>query len=192
MRTEQIEGHSVTVSQSKSEEDVWTTYVAFPKPNIAVAATDRGYLQEVLARIDGKSGERALPDTLPEWKHVDTHAQFWAVRHYRKAGAGTDQSSPSNGGWGKASDPQAIGLTFSFDSGKSMTATLTYLSGDGESLKRLQGYFAERTPAITQMHARYRQVEPGVFEGTYDVDQMESASYFVFILEALLGHAIYV
>jgi hypothetical protein len=58
----------------------------FPKPNIAVAATDRGYLEDVLARIDGKRGERALPDTLPEWKHVDTHAQFWVVRHYRKAG----------------------------------------------------------------------------------------------------------
>jgi hypothetical protein len=190
--TEQIEGHAVTVSQSKSEEDVLTTYVAFPKPNIAVVATDRGYLEEVLARIDGKNGERALPDTLPEWKHVDTHAQFWAVRHYRKAGAERDPSSPSNGGWGKTSDPQAIGLTFSFDPDKSKTAILTYLSGDGESLQRLQGYFGERTPAITQMHARYRQVEPGVFEGTYDVDQMESAGYFVFILESLLGHAIYV
>lgn len=190
--TEQIEGHAVTVSQGKSEEDVLTTYVAFPKPNIAVVATDRGYLEEVLARIDGKNGERALPDTLPEWKHVDTHAQFWAVRHYRKAGAEKDPSSPSNGGWGKTSDPQAIGLTFSFDPNKSKTAILTYLSGDGESLQRLQGYFAERTPAITQMHARYHQVEPGVFEGTYDVDQMESAGYFVFILESLLGHAIYV
>ena len=190
--TEQIEGHAVTVSQGKSEEDVLTTYVAFPKPNIAVVATDRGYLEEVLARIDGKNGERALPDTLPEWKHVDTHAQFWAVRHYRKAGAEKDPSSPSNGGWGKTSDSQAIGLTFSFDPNKSKTAVLTYLSGDGESLQRLQGYFVERTPAITQMHARYRQVEPGVCEGTYDVDQMESAGYFVFILESLLGHAIYV
>lgn len=192
VRTEEIAGHAVTVSQVKSEEDVWTTYVAFPKPNIAVAATDRGYLEEVLARIDGKSGERALPDTLPEWKHVDIHAQFWAVRHYRKLGAETDPSSPSNGGWGKTSDPQAIGLTFSFSPDRSKTATLTYLSGDGESLQRLQGYFAERTPAITQMHAHYRQVEQGVFEGTYDVDQIESAEYFVFILEGLLGHAIYV
>jgi hypothetical protein len=48
----------------------------------------------------------------------------------------------------------AFGLTFSFDPDKSKTAILTYLSGDRESLQRLQGNFAERTPAITQMHAR--------------------------------------
>jgi len=45
---------------------------------------------------------------------------------------------------------------------------------------------------VTQMHMRYREVEHGAFQGSYDLDQIESADYFVFILEALLGHAIYV
>ena len=128
---------------------------------------------------------------MPEWKHVDTHAQFWAVRHYRKAGAERDPSSPSNRGWGETPDPQAIGLTFSFSPDRSKTATITYLSGSGDGLQRLQGLFNEPSPAITQMHAYYLQLEPGVFEGTYDVDQIESAESMVFILEGLLGHAIY-
>jgi hypothetical protein len=192
VRTEQIKGHAVAVFEGKSEEDRWATYIAFPKPNIAVAATNEDYLREVLARIDGKHGERALPDTLPEWKHVNTSAQFWAMRHYRKVGAATDPTSPFNHAWGKTSDPQAIGLTFSLDPDKSKTATITYLSGDENSLHRFQKeYFTERGPAVTQMHIGYREVEPGALEGSYDVEQIESADYFVFVLEALLGHAIY-
>jgi hypothetical protein len=192
VRTEQIEGHAVAVFENKSEEDMWTTYIAFPKPNIAVAATNEDYLREVLARIDGKIGERALPDTLSEWKHVNTDAQFWAVRHYRKTGAETDPSSPFNRGWGKTSDPQSIGLTFAFDPNRSKTATITYLSGDENSLQRFrEQYFTERSSAVTQMHIQYRQVEPGVLGGSYDLEQMESAQEFVFVLEALLGHAIY-
>jgi hypothetical protein len=52
-------------------------------------------------------------------------------------------------------------------------------------------YFAEHGPALTEMHVRYREPEPGAVEGSYDLDQTESTSYFVFVLEALLGHAIY-
>jgi len=49
-----------------------------------------GYLREVLARINGKQSPRALPANLPEWKHVNIHAEFWAVRHYQKTGAEQD------------------------------------------------------------------------------------------------------
>jgi hypothetical protein len=193
MRKEQVEGHEVAVFQEKSEEDLWTTYVAFPKPNIAVVATSEDYLREVLARINGKTGERALPANLPEWKYVNTHAEFWAVRHYQKTGAATDPSSPFNRGWGKTPDPQAIGLTFSFDPARSKTAILTNLSGDENSLQRLQrGSFTEHGPAVMQMHIRYQEVEPGILEGSYEVGQLESADTFIFVLEALLGHGVYV
>jgi len=193
VRTEQIAGHTVAVFEGKSEEDLWTTYVTFPRSNIAVAADNEAYLREILARIDGKQGERAVPDTLPEWKHVNTHAQFWAVRHYQKAGAQTDPTSPFGSGFGNTPDPQAMGLTFSFDPDKSKTATITYLSGDKNSFPRFEKeYFTEPGPAVTQMHIRYREVEPGVLEGSYDVDQIELADNFLFVLQALLGHAIYV
>ena len=193
VRTEQIEGHQVAVFQGKSEEDLWTTYVAFPKPNIVVGASNEDYLREVLARIDGKQGERALPDTLSEWRYVNIHAQFWAVRHYQKPGAQTDPTSPFRHCPGATPDDQAVGLTFSFDPNKSKTATVTYLSGDENSLQSFRKNFSgERGPAVTQMHMRYREVGHGAFQGSYDLDRIESADYFVFILEALLGHAIYV
>jgi hypothetical protein len=192
LRKQQIEGHEVIVFQEKSEEDTWTTYVAFPKPNIAVVATSEDYLREVLARINGKQGARALPANLPEWKHVNTHAEFWAVRHYQKTGAEQDPSSPFNRGWGKTSDPQAIGVTFSFDPNKSKAATITYLSPDETRLQRIKReYFATRGPAETQMHIQYREVEPGALEGTYNIEQLETADAFAFVLEGLLGHAIY-
>lgn len=41
------------------------------------------------------------------------------------------------------------------------------------------------------MHVRYRQAEAGVLEGSYDLQYIESAVYFVLVLENLLGHAIY-
>ncbi len=192
LRKQQIEGHEVTVFQEKSEEDIWMTYVAFPKPNIAVVATSEDYLREVLARINGKQGARALPADLPEWEHVNIRSEFWAVRHFRKTGAETDPSSPFNHGWGKRSDSQAIGLTFTFDPDKSKAAAITYLSGDKDSLQRIRReYFAEHDPAVTQMHIQYREVEPGVLEGTYTLEQLETADAFVFVLEGLLGHAIY-
>jgi hypothetical protein len=183
---------SHAVIQGKSEEDLWTAYVAFPKPNVAVVATDKDYLREVLARMGGKKAERALPDTLAEWKHVNTHAQFWAVRHYRKIGAEKDPTSPFGHCPGSTPDDKAIGLTFSFDAEKSATATVTYLSADENSLQRFQKtYFAEHGPALTEMHVRYWEPEPSAVEGSYDLDQIESGSYFVFVLAALLGHAIY-
>jgi hypothetical protein len=192
LRKQQIEGHQVTVFQEKSEVDIWTTYVAFPKPNVAVVATNEDYLREVLARINGKQGARALPANLPEWKHVNIHAEFWAVRHYQKTGAEQDPSSPFNRGWGKTSDPQAIGLTFSFDPDKSKVATITYLSRDETSLQRIKReYFAEHGPAETQMHIQYREIEAGALEGTYNIEQLETADAFAFVLEGLLGHAIY-
>lgn len=93
---------------------------------------------------------------------------------------------------GKTSDPQAIGLTFTFDPDKSKTATITCLSGDENSLQHFRTeYFTERSPAVTQMHIQYREVEPGAMEGSYDLEQMESAQEFIFVLEGLLGHAIY-
>jgi hypothetical protein len=183
LRKQQIEGHQVTVFQEKSEEDIWTTYVSFPKPNVAVVATNEDYLREVLARINGKQGARALPANLIEWKHVNIHAEFCAVRHYQKTGAKQDPSSPFNRGWGKTSDPQAIGLTFSFDPDKSKVATVTYLSRDETSLQGIKReYFAEHGPADTQMHIQYREIEAGALEGTYNIEQLESADAFAFVL----------
>ncbi|MGA2847045.1 MAG: hypothetical protein ABSF68_16670, partial [Candidatus Acidiferrales bacterium] len=191
LRTEQIEGQEVIVFQEQLEEDTWTTFVAFPKPNIAVAASSEEYLREVLARINGKHGERALPESLPEWKYVNTHAAFWALRHYDKKSSSTDPTSPLAGPNSSViADDHAIGLTFYFDPEKSKAATITYLSGDKNILPNVQKHFfpIETEPGAREMHIQYREIAPGVVEGSYDLDHIESAEVFTFVLIALLGH----
>jgi hypothetical protein len=191
LRMEQVDGESVAVFQEKMEEDTWTTYVAFPKPNIAVAASDRSYLGETLARIRGKSGPRALPDDLAEWKYVDTHAGFWAVRHYDPRGAATDPTSPF-GGEKPANivDERAVGLTVSVDLRKPRTVKLTYLGGKNA----IEEMYSEvnREPGAKGLRPEYRMIEPGVFEGQYHLPSDDSVSIFVFVLIAMLGHAVYV
>jgi hypothetical protein len=192
LKSEAIEGQRVSIFQEKREEDIWTTFVAFPKPNIAVAASSEEYLREVLARINGKRGDRALPEGLPEWKYVNTHAAFWAVRHYDKTGASTDPSSPFLGKNGLIADAQALGLTFYFDPDKAETATVTYLSGDKNILSNVQKnlFPAQYEPGAREMHIRYREIAPGIVEGSYDLGHIESAEAFTFFLLALLGHVI--
>jgi hypothetical protein len=193
LRTEQMEGQQVTVFREKLEEDIWTTFVAFPKPNIAVAATNEEYLREVLARINGERGERALPESLPEWKYVNSHAEFWALRHYDKRRASTDPTTPLAGtNSAVIPDDQAIGLIFYFDPDRSKTATITYLSGDKNILQSVQKHLfpIESEPGARELHIRYRQTAPGVVEGSYDLEHIESAELFTFVLEALLGHTI--
>ena len=193
VRTERIEGQDVAIFKQKSEEDIWTSYVVFPKPNIAVVGTDEGYIREVLARINGKHGERTLPDILPEWKYVDTKRGFWAVRHFRhNVGQPNLTSGFSCITPGMKPDERAIGLAFSIDPNKSKTATVTYLSGDENILLAIQkSAFNEREPGVSEMHSKYREVQHDALEGTYDLKQVASAQYFIFVLEALLGHPIY-
>jgi hypothetical protein len=97
LKVERIEDQDVPVFQEKLEQDTWTTFVAFPNEHVILVASDRDYLAEVLARLRGKIGQRALPSDLPEWKYVNTGARFWAVRHYAKSEAQADPSSPYGG-----------------------------------------------------------------------------------------------
>lgn len=195
LRTEQIEGQKVTVFQERMEEDIWTTFVAFPKPNMAVAASNEEYLREVLARLNGKNGERALPDNLPEWKHVNTQAAVWAVRHYDKSGAAIDQTSPFGGKKSaNVPDDKAVGLTFSFDPSKSQTATIVYLSGDENILQNVQKNFfpIQSELGARELNIQYRQTSAGVVEGSFDLTHIESAEIFSFVLVAMLGHVVYI
>jgi hypothetical protein len=190
-RMEEIDGEAVAVFQEPMENDTWTFYVTFPKPTIAVAATDRAYLREVLARIRGKSGPRALSENLPEWKHADTHAAFWALRHYDRDGAGKDPTSPFGGKQSaNFADEEAIGLTFSFDPVKSPFATLTYFGGGKNAMQEIFSQI-KTEPGALHLDPQYREIEPSVFQGRYNLAGDESAQIFIFVLLSLLGHAIY-
>jgi hypothetical protein len=193
LRTERMEGHDVAVFQEKMEDDTWTTFVAFPKPNVAVAATNEDYLRGVLARMDRKADERALPDSLPEWKYVNRRAAFWAVRHYNENGASTDPTSPfARTHAGLIKDDQAIGLAFTFDPARSPTATITYLSADKNVLTNVREHFMPiaHEQGATEMHIRYREIAPGAVEGSFDLQHIESAETFAFVLGPLFGHMV--
>jgi hypothetical protein len=45
---------------------------------------------------------------------------------------------------------------------------------------------------VAEMQMQYGEEQTGVLKGTYKLDEIESAHYFVFVLTALLGHPIYV
>jgi hypothetical protein len=193
VRSVQIEGQPVEVFQDKSEGNILTTYVAFPKPDVAVVATDESYLREVLARIGGKQGERALPDTLPEWEHLDTNAAFWALRHYSKTEIGQCALLPPNCRAGHSTDEKPIGLTFSFSPGASNLATVDYLSGDEDYLRCIQKELIRQNErGVAEMQMQYSESQSGVLEGSYNLSEIESAQYFLFVLVALVGHPIFI
>ena len=56
-------------------------FVTRVQPNVVICATSDTYLKEMLARVETKAEDRALPDDLPEWKFIDTTASTWGLRH---------------------------------------------------------------------------------------------------------------
>src|SRR6266542_5938341 len=194
LKGERIENQDVSVFQEKLEQDTWTTFVAFPSDHVILVATDRNYLAEVLARLQGKNGQRALPNDLPEWRYVRTDARFWGLRHYDKSQTQTDPTLPF-GGRKSANfpDERAIGLTFVFDPQSGRSATITYLSGD-ESIgtKPSESPLGmARAPEAKGLDIKYRELSPRVVEGAYSLEHLQAVQFFLFVLEGTLGHAIY-
>jgi hypothetical protein len=193
---EEIEGQRVAVFSQKLEEDVWTAFVVLPKPNVLLVATNREYLRDLLARFGGATGTRALPDELQEWKYVNIRARCWGLRHYDKNQANLDPSSPF-GGEKPANFPdnQAIGIVFNFGAPSSDGATITYLSGAKDVLGIVrEGLFpVESDPDSNKdLRIHYREIAPGVVQGSFSLIHSEPVWYFTFILMAALGHGVYV
>jgi hypothetical protein len=186
-----IAGQRVMVFEEKLEEDIWKIFITVPAPNILLLATNQDFLTQVLKRMHQKGERRALPESLPEWKHVDTRARFWAVRHYDKADAQDDPSSPLSGKEGAANwpDTEAVGIVFEFDPSRSKVATIKYLSGNKEALKLFTDEHAEIDQSFRPV---IRQAEAGVVELVLSPGTGEEAGVFLLVLFALLGHAIYV
>jgi hypothetical protein len=192
---EEVEGQRVAVFQEKLEEDVWTIFVAFPKANVLVVATNRDYLRDVLARMGGATGPRALPNELLEWKYVDTHAHCWGLRHYDKSQSNLDPSSPL-GGQKSANfaDDEAIGLVFNFVPTTEAEATITYLSGAKEALPivRERLFPTQSEPdSVKDLHIRFREIAPGVVQSSFRLVHSDPTMFFFFVLIAVLGHAVY-
>jgi hypothetical protein len=192
LRTDGIAGQNVVVFREKIDDETWTTFVSFPRPDLVLACTNRDYLTEVLHRIGGKGGIRALPDTLAEWKFVNTNASCWGLRHYDKTQAERDPTSPFRDfNIIKLADKNAIGIVFAVDSEKRNVLRLFYFSGT----KDLLGFLQKETFLLlgdgAELPIRYRLAAPGVAEIEYELGNEIPTSYFVVMLLGAFGHALY-
>ncbi len=196
VRFEDMAGVRIAVFEEGSENDVWTTFVGFPRNNIVLVATNVDYLREVLARMGGASGRRALPETLPEWKYVNTSAPVWGLRHYRKREADLDPTSPfSEQAAANVPDKTAIGLTFWFEPAVGRMATVAYLSANRNARQVLESYLSvadANSASPREFRIRFRQPAPGVIEGSVALSAAEALDRLLFGLFAMLGHAVYV
>jgi hypothetical protein len=194
LRVEDIDGLKVAVFQDRLEEDTWTTFVAFPSKKVVVVATNEGYLREVLARMRGVKGTRALPDSLPEWKYVNKKSPFWGLRHFDKSQSREDLTSPfrGDGAYG-IPDTQAIGITFAANPAESRSATVTYLSNNQNILLIVSEHLFPielMNEGGKELKARYRMVERGVVQGSFDLSNTQSVGIFLLVLMVQLGHAV--
>jgi len=196
VRFEEHNRTRVAVFEEKSEDDTWTTFVGLPRSNVAVVATNLDYLVALLDRMRGTPGTRALPQDLSEWKHVNTNAPVWGVRHYLKPGAKLDPSSPLLGrNAANVPDANAVGVTFSFAPAAERTATVGYLSTNPDVRRILSGYLMMEdaaTAAPREFQMRLRQPATGVLEASIKLSATEAIQRLLFGLMAMLGHAIYV
>jgi hypothetical protein len=198
VRVDSVAGQRISVFEEKLEDDIWTTFVAFPKPNLVLACTNGDYLREVLERIGGKADRRALSDTLAEWKFVGAEGPFWGLRHYDKSQAGIDPTSP----FGDrtvlgAGDRQAKGIAFRFDPRTRNVVTISYFS----STKDILGFLQTNTPlsmigvadvdSPADLPVSYRLVAPGVAEIKYELGGVLPVAVFVAVAMAAFGHAVY-
>jgi hypothetical protein len=188
---QKLAGHRVMVFEQKLESDIWKIFIASPQPDVILCATDQGFLTEILNRINLKAKNRALPESLPEWKQVDTTAQFWAIRHYDKENALIDTTSPLHGKQAAANAPdnQAIGITLTYNPNGKNEARIKYLSGNTEAAIITNKNW---NPGSYKLNAKIISSEPGVVEIVINPDNPDVFPIFLLGLLAAFGHALYI
>jgi hypothetical protein len=191
-KIETISGIPVLMGEEQWERDHWSLYLAQPKPNILIGATNRDYLQTVLDRMVKRAAVRALSPNLPEWRHLDPTAKVWAIRHYDRKDAEADPSSPF-GGKKEANEPddEAVGLVFWTDPHDGGSVKVNYLSNNRDAVRIARRLWLHVKDPTNQMA---RQAQPGVVAISIPLRTLNAAEnqgYFLFHLLAVLGHAIY-
>jgi hypothetical protein len=193
-RTHEREQQDLLAFDETREKDRWTIFVARPRPNILLCGTDRQFVTAVLELMESP---KRRPDTpklsdLPEWKHVDTKARFWAIRHFDAGNAPNDPTSPLTTKRRAANnpDPQAIGLTYSFDPTKEpQTAIVNYLTTNPDRERVLKPFWYREkggwVSTVTHDGTDATEMRFPVRDGRVGDD-------FDFQLLMVLGHAIYI
>lgn len=192
-RSYKDDSHVILAFDEDWEDDRWRIFVARPQPNVLLCGTDRAYLGRVLNHMIQNRPEKFPLLNLPEWKHVDTKARFWGIRHFDPGNASNDPTTPltTEDRAANDSDPQATGLTFSFSpGGGSAKAVVKYLSGNKDRLA-----IAQRQWTLTSegLEPSIKLTDRDVVEITFsEVNDQAKSGIFWFVLWGVLGHAIYV
>jgi len=197
LRIDEIDGQKVAIFEETFQQDTWKSFIVFPQKNVVLAASNEQFLREMLSRMRNPKGERALPTNLPEWKQVNTRAQFWGVRHFDKTQSKDDPTSPFGGKkTANLPDDGAIGLTYECSPTKEHNATLTYLSSAKTQIGKIEERrFPSSSPSqgedTAALHIQRRELEPGVIQSTYDLSRPRPLFWFFFVFSGSVGHAIY-
>jgi hypothetical protein len=81
LRRKEVKGQEVYAFTEKSIENYAVTYqFCLVKGNLIIS-TDSNFMSTILERMKAKPIDRALPDTLEEWKYIDRTSGFYALRH---------------------------------------------------------------------------------------------------------------
>ena len=193
-RREGIAGVNVYVFHEKMYGAEWDRFVALPLPNLLLLASDRSYLQEVLERIAGKSGERALPATLPEWRYVMQGARYWGLRHYDRSQAKLDPTSPFGDVRAFTErDDKAIGFAFAVDPTDERSAIMTSISDDPSKSNAAQkGHKVASPEQGVRLEIRLQSPAAGVVQQVWKLNQGEALSYFILETMVALGRGMYI
>jgi hypothetical protein len=180
----EIEGVQVAFHKEKVESDDWTFYLARPRPNVLVSATDRSFLAETLSRMSRQVSPRAFPMDLPQWKHIDPSAQEWALRRYSRRSL-EDREDPDPA----QHDPKAQGFVFHL-SPDGYRCTLRYFTANPDTFAKMKGAIDSPDNADSKMKYLATEVEPGVIELTMIGKDLEGASSLSLLLISYLGFQI--
>ena len=183
-----LAGHQVMVFEEMLEGDLWKIFIASPQPDVILCATDQSFLTETLNRINLKAKNRALPESLPEWKQVDTTAQFWAIRHYDKENALIDTTSPLHEK-ASTSDKQAVGVTLTYNPNGDNEARIKYLSGNTEAAITANKNW---NSSSYKLNAKINSSAPGVVEVVINPDNPAVLPILLLSLFSVFGHALYI
>ncbi len=187
-RRHTISGTDVAEFAEKFNLDVWQIFVARPKPELLVVATDEKYLQEDLSRMTGADHKtRAFAAGIREWKHIDKQEKSWAMRHFDRNGAARVHNRLAQIANDPGGDPEATGLTFQLSADRQV-AKVIYLGGDA-AIRAL-----ERSGLSLESSKRakfdVRVVRDSAVELSLRLEDRETEGYFLLMLLDLLGHSV--
>jgi hypothetical protein len=186
-----VAGYQVYFFEEKLDQDRWPLFVTLPRPDLLLCATHRGYLEELLKRVDGKKGPRALPSRLPEWSHVNRKLPCWAVRHYDKANAARDPTTPltTQKRAANSPDPLALGLVVTFNSAEGHTVRVKYLLTT-ERYKEVLAYLWSHPE--DGVESQIRRTKPGEVDIVLEVKDAAATHAFALSLMIALGRGVYI